>query len=238
LWKDFIDWERRRKGEDNFLKDQLEKHNVKTIFDASLGDGCDSIYLLKQGFTVTSNDIDEVFIRKAFQNAKNENVHLKVTKLDWRNLDNELAEESFDAVILLGNSLTHLLSKKDQAQALDQFNKLLKMAGVLIIDERNYQYMLDSRDEILQGNFQYSGKYVYCGARVKGTPVEITDSQVKMVYKDVQNGMNGELIMYPFKRGEMKSLLTNAGFTSIEQFSDYKSEENTRADFYQYVCVK
>lgn len=238
LWREFIDWGKRRKGEDNFLVNQFHKHNVKKVFDAALGDGCDSIYLLKQGFDVTSNEIDKVFLDKALENAKVENVELKITSLDWRKLDTELAEGSFDAVICLGNSLTHLFTKKDQLETLRQFKRILRKGGILIIDERNYQYILDNREKILQGDFRYSGKYVYCGEKVHGKPVEISDSRVKMEYTDERTGKKGYLILYPFRRGEVKNLLAKTRFASIEQFSDYKVGESHNADFYQYVCVK
>lgn len=238
MWREFIDWEKRRKGEDNFLVKQFQAHSVKKIFDASVGDGCDSIYLLKQGFDVTSNDLDETFIAKALENAEVEHVQLKVTRLDWRKLDSELAQESFDAVVLLGNSLTYLFDEKDQLEALRQFKRLLRSGGVLVIDERNYQYMLDNREKILQGDFHYSGNYVYCGDKVHGKPIEISDERVKMEYTDERTGEKGYLVLYPFQRGEMKNLLAKTEFASIEQFSDYKPGENRDADFYQYVCIK
>src|SRR3989304_9652412 len=77
MWREFIDWEKRRVGEDGFLVKQFKQHNIKKVFDASLGDGCDSVYLLKEGFDVTSNEIDNVFLEKARLNAKEDGVELK-----------------------------------------------------------------------------------------------------------------------------------------------------------------
>lgn len=238
IWRDYVNWEKRRKGENNFLENQFHKHNIKKIFDAALGDGCDSIFLLKKGFDVTSNEIDKIFLDKALENAKTENVKLKTTSLDWRKLNTELTESAFDAVTCLGNSLTILLTEQDQLEALSQFRRILRNDGLLIIDERNYQYILDNREKILQGNFQYSGKYVYCDDKVVGKPTEISDTKVKWEIIDEATGKRGFIWVYPFKRGKLKNLLTKTGFTSIEQFSDYKIGENHNADFYQYVCIK
>ncbi len=238
MWGDLIDWDKRRIGENNFLVDQFRKHGVKRVFDSALGDGCDSIYLIKQGFDVVSNEIDEAFLKKALANADTEDVSLKITALDWRELDTKLPKESFDAVILLGNSLTYLFTNKAQVEALSQFKKLLKEDGVLIIDERNYQYILYNKEEILKGNFHYSGKYVYCGDRVHGKPIEITNDEIKFEYIDEVTNEKAQLGLYPFKRGEMKKLLTVAGFKSIKQFADYKKGDEFDADFYQYICRK
>ncbi|MEK7091947.1 MAG: class I SAM-dependent methyltransferase [Patescibacteria group bacterium] len=238
MWREFIDWDKRRVGENNFLINQFQKYNVKKIFDASLGDGCDSIYLLKQSYVVISNEIDQTFLNKALENAKEEKVELKITTLDWRNLDTELSEESFDAVVLLGNSLTYLFSKQDQLKALSQFKRILKKGGILVIDERNYQYILDNKDKILNGEFYYSAKYVYCGDRVHGKPIEISDDEVRFEYLDERTCNKGYLTMYPFKRGELLKLIQESSFQEIEQFSDYQSTYNDSADFYQYLALK
>ncbi len=238
MWRNFIDWDKRRIGEGNFLVNQFHKHNVKKVFDAALGEGCDSIYLIKQGFDVTSNEIDKIFLNKALEYAKAENIELKITSLDWRELDKKLPEKFFDTVLCLGNSLSYLFTEKDQIDVLNQFRRILRDNGILIIDERNYQYILDNRKEILKGNFHYKGRYVYCGKEVHAYPIEISDQRVKMEYIDKRTGEKGYLILYPFKHGYMKNLLHKASFKSVEQFSDFKSGENINADFYQYVCIK
>jgi len=239
LWSEFIDWGKRRAGEGGFLIGVLRDHACRKIFDACLGEGADSVYLLKEGFDVTSNEIDSVFLKRAKENAEREGVELKITTHDWLGLDRaELG--TFDAVMCMGNSLTYLFEKDAHLRALRNFRNLLKERGILLIDERNYQYMLDNRDEILQGNFRYSGKFVYCGEHVHGRPVEITDHEVKMEYEDTRNkgGMPCQLRLYPFKKGELKELLEEAGFDRVEQYSDYSERYNSEADFYQYVCVK
>src|SRR3989344_3614083 len=163
MWADYIDWEKRREGEGGFLKGVLNRHKCREIFDTTLGDGCDSIYLLKEGFDVVSNELDDAFLKKAFENAKRENVALELTNLDWRELSPDLMESSFDAVLCVGNSLTYLFDKESQLKALCSFRHILREGGILIIDERNYQYMLDNRRAILGGKFRYSHRYVYCG---------------------------------------------------------------------------
>lgn len=239
MWTDFVNWKKRRKGENGFLLKKLKQHKSKVLFDACLGDGADSVYLIKNGFTVTSNDLDKLFIQKAKQNAKKHFVKLNATSYDWRRLDKHFPQNSFDAVLCLGNSLTYLFTKNDQLKALKNFKKILRPGGVLIIDERNYQYMLDKREEILNSQkFKYSGKYVYCGDKVHGKPVAISDKNVRMEYTDEKTGKKGYLTLYPFKRRELLILLKKAGFSKIEQYSDYQKRYNISADFYQYMALK
>jgi len=239
MWTDFVNWKMRRKGENGFLLKQLNKRKCQKIFDACLGDGVDSIYLLKRGFDIISNDLDKLFIRKAKQNAKKNRVKLSITDYDWRRLDKHFKPNSFDTVLCLGNSLTYLFKKTDRLRTLRNFKRILRSGGVLIIDERNYQYILDKREEILNKHkFSYSGKFVYCGDKVHGKPIEISNDKVHMEYTDKRTGKKGHLILYPFKRRELLNLIKEAGFTKIEQYSDYKKGFNKTADFYQYICIK
>ena len=96
IWGDFVDWDNRRRGESGFLIAQLKRYNCQKIFDAALGDGVDTIYLIQQGFNVSSNDNDEAFRQKAIENAKRLGLKISPTNLDWRDLDKEYKEDTFD----------------------------------------------------------------------------------------------------------------------------------------------
>lgn len=238
MWGDFVDWNKRRTGENGFLVKTLCAYKCKRIFESCLGDGCDAIHLTKEGFDVTSNEIDTLFAEKAKENAVKENISLKITGFDWRNLSKHFSRGHFDAVLCLGNSLTYLFSKEDHLRTLRNFRYILRKGGILIIDERNYQYFLDDADKILKGKFRYSGKYMYCGTRVSGHPVEIENNKVVMEYTDKKTGKKAYLVLYPFKRGELMKLIEGAGFSKVTQYSDFKKGFSKNADFFQYTAVK
>jgi len=239
MWGDYIDWEKRRKGENSWLVKQLKRFNCQKIFDSALGDGCDSIYLIKEGFDVISNDIDEIFIKKALENAKKYNVRLKIIELDWRDLTKKIPEQSFDATLCLGNSLTCLFDDENQIAALRQFFAILKGKGILIIDERNYQYLLDNREAILKGKFHpFSHKYLYCGKSIQSRPTELEDDKIRFEFYDERTNKKAYCVGYPFKRGELRQMLEEVGFRNIEQYSDYQLGYNPKADFYMYVCQR
>ncbi|MFH1391592.1 MAG: methyltransferase domain-containing protein [Candidatus Diapherotrites archaeon] len=238
MWGDFIDWEARRKGENGFLENTLRENKCTKIFDSTLGDGCDSVHLIKKGFDVTSNEVDSNFLAKAIQNSKNHNVKLKVTEHDWRNVSEHLGINVFDAVLCLGNSIAYLFKKNDRLKSIKEFFRILKPGGILIIDERNHRYLLNNREEILNGNFKYKGKYVYCGKHVKGFPIEISDDLFKMKYVDNRNGKFASLDIYPYKENELENELKNAGFADITLFADYSKTPEGTPDFFQYIAKK
>ena len=238
FWGRLIDWKRRRKAENGFLEDTLRRFNARRVFDACLGDGCDSIHLLKNGFEVTSNDIDLRFIRKAQQNAREHNVRLNVTSFDWRKLDRHFQASQFDAVLCLGNSLTYLFSKKDRLAALSNFNGLLKDSGVLLIDQRNYDSILKNPKQMLDSSFAFKNRAVVCGKGVRVHPLRISSHKVTMGYLDLLTGHSASLDLYPFKNGEMESLLDASGFQVEQTLFDYSAIRRKDCEFITYVARK
>ncbi len=237
LWTDYVNWNKRREGENGFLENSLARHGCKKVLDAAMGDGCDAIHLLKKGFSAVGNELSPHFARLALAHAKREKVELPATGFDWREFGEKFDSESFDAVFLLGNSLCCLLDAGDRLHAVEAFKKILREKGVLLVDERNYECILSNRSEILKGNFKGSGKFAYCGDNVRCAPVEISGDKV-VLQLEHENGAKARLSTYPFKRGELLSVLREAGFGKITQYSDYSPGFDESAEFYQYVAVK
>lgn len=59
-----------------------------------------------------------------------------------------LIGDGFDAVMCLGNSFAHLLDnygdQREQIQAISNFEKCVKPGGLLLIDHRNYDNIMDT----------------------------------------------------------------------------------------------
>lgn len=109
----------------------------------------------------------------------------------------------------------------------------------MLVDERNYQRVLDNREAALSGALHSIGKYLYTGTnRVKARFVEVRDDLILIEYSHLETGKRAFYKIYPFRRGELEELLKEAGFTVEKKFSDYEEGDNPNADFYQYVCIK
>lgn len=245
IWEDFVHNPGRRIGERvwsaaGWTVDTYKHFGVETVFDGCLGSGWETIHYAQHGLKVTGNDLDTDFIRMACANADSNRVDFRATNFDWRDLYRHFEAEAFDGISCTGNSLTYVFGRKQQLLALANFYHLLPKGGVLIVDERNYKYILDNRREILDnGNFRYTKKTLYCGPKVHGHPAEITDDYVLMQYDHVDYpGEPGYLKLYPFKGGELQALLLETGFGRVYMFSDYRPGYHEDADFHHYVCVK
>ena len=237
---DFIDWENRRKGEKNFLINLLNRYNCKKVFNSALGDGYDTINLMKAGFDVISNEIDSIFTKEAEQNVKKQGLELKLTEYDWREIPNKL-KNKFDALICLGNSLTYMMTKKDHLTVLKNFKKILKPRGITVIDTRNYEYMFNEKEHILKNpikNFRYSGRCYYGGNTIKAYPVVIEDKKVILEYLNLKTGKKAHLELYPFRKKELISLMKETGLKVVESYGDFKLNNDYKVDFYQFVGRK
>ena len=54
----------------------------------------------------------------------------------------EKPKDGFDAIICMGNSFAHLHDIESQYKAIQNFYDFLRPGGILIIDHRNYEYIL------------------------------------------------------------------------------------------------
>lgn len=231
MWDDYVSWDKRKEGEGNFFVNLFKKHNVHTILDIACGTGYDSIRLIKEGFKVTSCDGSKEMIQKARTNAKQKKVTLDIVQCDRRNLINKFKNKNFDAIICLGNSLTHLFSEKDRQSVMNQIYYLLNKGGILIMDQRNYDYMLDK-------GYKSKHKYVYCGKDIDVEIVHKDNSLLNLKYTKKGNGYF-ILTLYPIRVGEMVGLIKKSGFEKIESYGDFvKNFDLNDTDFIQHVAKK
>jgi SAM-dependent methyltransferase len=234
-WLDFVDCPKRMKVEGPFLLNLLGSKSAK-ILDAAMGTGCESVYLTKLRYNVTGNELRSNFRKVSREYAKREGVNFRITGFDWRTLANDFNDEVFDLVLVTGNSFCSLQDAQDRLKAADNFRKVCAPGGALVIDQRNFDYILNNREEILAGNFRYRAEVIYCGQKVRGRPVAIESDQVRFVYEDaIDNSVLGYLDMYPFIEGEIVNLFSRTGFKQVEIYSDLVPGYCQNADFYTYV---
>lgn len=251
-WEDFVDCDLRLRTEGPFLLqilDSLRNQNGR-VLDAAAGIGCESVYLQQHEFDVTYNEIEPRLKAIATQRAHQVGEVLNTTSLDWRRLDQHWKRPCFSAVLVLGNSLCLVLDEDERKKCIVQFFKVLKPGGILVIDERNFPYILREKVNIERRPveaFRYTRSVMYCGTVVQGVPEKISEEKVRFVYfrksdarnlDEAQRHQVGTLDMYPFKAKELQQMLEDAGFQQVRVFSDFKEGYHDQADFFTYVARK
>ncbi len=230
-WDELIDWKKRYESEGSFFIDQLKARGVKRVLDVATGTGFHSVRLVQEGFETVSADGSPEMLAKAFANGLAYGGHiLRVVHADWRWLNRDVHGE-FDAVVCLGNSFTHLFSERDRRKALAEFYAALKHDGVLIIDHRNY-------DAILDQGFTGTQRYYYCGENVTAEPVYVDEGLARFRYT-FSDGSVFHLNMFPLRKDYVRRLLREVGFQRVETYADFKQTyPGDVPDFYIHVAEK
>jgi len=235
-WDELIDWDARANSEGQFFIDVLlhlkKKHPRQKlrILDVASGTGFHSVQLLRAGFDVTSVDGNAAMLIKAFDNAQKQNFILKTVHADWRWLNKDV-NGKFDAIVCLGNSFTHLFSENDRRRALAEFYAALKFDGVLILDQRNYDCILDN-------GFSSKHKYYYCGDKVTAEPEHVDESLARFKYS-FPDGSEYHLNMYPLRKKYVRRIMSEVGFQQITTYGDFELQfDEKETDFFIHVAEK
>lgn len=229
-WDELIDWDARAKSEGDFFINILKERGVRRILDVATGTGFHSIRLLKAGFDVTSADGSPEMLAQAFENATRVGFIMKTLHADWRWLSRDLHTQ-YDAVICLGNSLTHLFSEQDRRKALAEFYSVLHHDGILVLDQRNY-------DGMLNNGFTSKHVYYYCGENVRAEPEYIDEGLARFRYQFPDNS-EYHLNMFPLRKDYVRKLMGEVGFQQVKTFADFQETHRVEdPDFYIHVAEK
>jgi len=157
VWEIFIgDKSSRTDNYRNFLVTLLRDKGCKRILDVACGTGIDSIMLVEEGFEVVSVDASDKMLKYALKerwNRRHENGFDKwvIEEANWLTVYNDiksLVGNGFDAVLCLGNSFAHMLDsfgdQREQKRAIQNFRDCVKPGGLLLIDHRNYDNIMNT----------------------------------------------------------------------------------------------
>lgn len=229
-WDELIDWDRRAKAEGEFFIELLRAKGAKKVLDVATGTGFHSVQLLKAGFEVTSVDGSAEMLAKAFENARRRGYILRTVHADWRWLNRDV-HDLYDAVICLGNSFTHLHHENDRRKTLAEYYATLRHQGILILDQRNY-------DAILDNQIEPSHKYYYCGEDVSATPEHVDETLARFRYT-FSDGAAFHLNMFPLRKAYTQRLMKEVGFQKVTTYGDFQQTYRDREpDFFVHLAEK
>ncbi len=229
-WDELIDWEARATSEGDFFINILKERGVRRVLDVATGTGFHSIRLLKAGFDVISADGSPEMLAQAFENGRRAGFIMRTIQADWRWLSRDI-HNKFDAVICLGNSLTHLFSEQDRRKALAEFYAALTHDGVLILDQRNY-------DGILDNGFSSKHIYYYCGDNVSAEPEYVDEGLARFCYQFPDNS-EYHLNMFPLRKDYVRRLMHEVGFQQIKTYADFQETHRVQdPDFFIHLAEK
>jgi SAM-dependent methyltransferase len=230
-YDELVGWEQRARNEGDFFVEHLRKRKVRRILDVAAGTGFHSVRLLAAGFEVVSADGSAEMLAKAFENGRRHGGHVLRTVLtDWRWLTRDIRER-YDAVLCLGNSFPHLFAEAERRKVLAEFYAALKHDGLLVLDQRNY-------DAILEGGRLNRRSYC-CSDDAIGLEPECVEEGLVTLRYHFPDGTEHRLNTYPLRKEETRSLLREAGFQSVHTFGDFhETYRDDEPEFFVHLAKK
>ena len=146
----FVNWKSRLAIELPFIIEKLHEVNAKSVLDAATGTGMHAIALAQCGFTTAGTDLSPGMIERARANARSSGVQVRFEMVGFGDLAQTFGQGTFDAIICLGNSLPHLLTPTDLSTALADFATCLKPGGCLLIQNRNFDFVMAHRERWME----------------------------------------------------------------------------------------
>ena len=229
-WDEIVDWDLRAASEGEFFPELLRARGARTVLDVATGTGFHSCRLLQAGFDVTSVDGSPAMLAKAQQNANQRGLKLKPVRADWRRLSQQVAGP-FDAITCLGNSFTHLFTHQERLLAMAEYHKLLRPGGILVLDQRNY-------DAILDRGYHSRHIYYYCGRDIVVRPEYMDEGLARFCYV-FPDQTKFYLNMCPLRIDYLLDLIQAGGFKTIETFGDFQNPfQREQTEFLVHVAHK
>lgn len=243
-----------------FLIEALRKRDCKTVLDVACGTGVDSVMLLEAGFQVTSVDASDKMLKQAYKtrwDRRKEEIFDQwvIEEANWLTLHDdihEVPEGGYDAIICMGNSFAHLPDfhgdQKEHQAAISNFFSLLKPGGFLMIDHRNYDYILDHGSAPAR-NIYYNSKHIKdiktSILYVNNHPNLITldyEMDVSTLYKNPDPAMSHFRLSYYPHRVKCFSQLLKRSFGALSQhnlYADFKpAAEEPNPAFFIHIIEK
>jgi glycine/sarcosine N-methyltransferase len=219
----FVRWERRLAFELPFIERQLDQAGARRVLDAACGTGQHAIALARQGYEAVGADLSAGMIAWARRSAAAEGMDIAFVGAGFGHLA-AVTEGTFDAVLCLGNSLPHVLSREGLATTLQDWAALLRPGGLLFVQNRNFDRVLAEGDRWMPPQaYREDGRewlFVrFYDLREDGT---LTFNMLRLRREGEgvweQDVTSTEL--RPWRRAELAEAIESAGYSQIHYFGD------------------
>ncbi len=229
----FVNWNSRLAYELPFIQKQIKtlqqgsKVPLK-ILDAAGGTGMHAIALAKSGHIISSADLFPEMISIARENAQNADVHVDFKVAGFGELANAFGKGRFDLVLCLGNSLPHLLNLDETISALMDFAACLRPGGILLIQNRNFDSIMKSRQRWMepQTHQDETGEYIFQRFYDFETAglIRFNIVTLKRLPGSAWQANVSSTFLRPQPHDELIGLLVSSGFDRILAFGSMEGE--------------
>ncbi|MDT8401346.1 MAG: methyltransferase domain-containing protein [Bacteroidales bacterium] len=197
------------------------------ILDLACGQGRHSLELARRGFRhVYGLDRSHYLINKARQTKLTENLPVAFREGDARKLP--YSTDTFDIVMILGNSFGYFESMEDDIKILKEVLRILKPRGKFLLDVADGNYL---RDNFSPRSWEWLDKnHFVCRER------SLAGDKQRLISREVISNINKGVIVDQFyaerlyTRENLKEILHKSGFRNINIHDEYKTGSERNQD--------
>lgn len=211
-YDEMFDFEHDLKAAEKAIAALKKRFTFKKALDIGCGTGSFTIALARSGAAATGMDISASMLAEARRNsiACEQNIDLVYSSMTEMSAN---IDDKFDLIICMGNTLAHLLDKKDLFTMLGSCRKLLNPGGHLVLGLLNYDKILEKQDRIVgitrNENHEFIRFYDFENPYVNFNLLVIDWNTVPPSHKLVSTRL------YPYTSGELEAALKQNGFKNF-----------------------
>ncbi|MGD8795064.1 MAG: class I SAM-dependent methyltransferase, partial [Anaerolineae bacterium] len=217
----FVDWQARLAHEMPFFDDLFAGRGVRRVLDAACGTGHHALALARRGYQVAGADLSAAMVERARANAATAGLEVNFAVAGLGDLHS--LGQTFDAVICLGNSLPHLLTDEEMAQALADFAAVLRPGGLLVVQNRNFDRVWARQERFMGPQSHRQGDEEWLFVRFYDYGAET------LTFNMVRLRRNGETWRQDVQSTELRPIfhrqlaadLAAAGFGRVDLYGGY-----------------
>lgn len=227
------DWNESVRLQGEQLSSLIEKQwpGCRRILDISCGIGTQALGLAARGYAVTASDLSEKEIERARREADRRGVRIDFSVCDMRQAHRHHGT-GFDVVVSGDNSLPHLLTDGEIAEALRAMHACLAPGGGCIITVRDYEAEARGKNIVKPYGIRVEDGKRYLLFQVWDFEGEHYDLAFFFVEENLSSGEAKTRVMrsryYAISTDRLCGLMRKAGFEDVRRIDGI---------FYQPVLV-
>lgn len=226
----FVNWTSRLAAEMPFLEKLLGQINPShdqslSVLDAACGTGMHAIELARKGYRAAGADYSQGMVEAARVNAHTSGVKALFKQAGFMGLHTAFKGEDnfpFDAITCFGNSLPHLTRREEIKEALADFADCLRLGGMLVLQNRNFDAVLMKRERWIGPQFYTEDGNDWLFLRFYDfDPDGLITFNIVRLKREARGDWKqvvSTVRLYPLLKEELLELLEESGFNDIRTF--------------------
>jgi len=222
----FVSWPGRLEYEMPFLQSLLPPGS--RLLDAACGTGMHAIELARRGYRASGADLSAPMIARARENASRAGQNVDFKAAGFGGLAQAFGG-GFDALLCLGNSIPHLIHLADLRAALGDFAASLRPGGILVLQNRNFDAVLQNRARWMEPQAHREGDAEWLFLRFYDY---LPDGLIQFNILTLKRGApqaawaqtQQSTLLTPWQQAELTAALQEAGFEQIASYGDMQGK--------------